>query len=125
MAQNMSATVLTKLATPFGRKEVISTDTTSFMVAASREEAHYLCAVLNSDLVNEYIGSFSSGGRGFGAPSVMQNLHVPHYDPSNVVHRKLVEFSNEAHRRVEGSKPIDDIDDKVNQAVRKLWNIKS
>jgi hypothetical protein len=48
MAQNMSATVLTSLVTPFGRKEVISTDTTYFMVAANREEAHYLCAVLNS-----------------------------------------------------------------------------
>lgn len=125
MAQNMSATVLTKLATPFGRKEVISTDTTSFMVAASRDEAHYLCAVLNSDLVNDYIRSFSSGGRGFGAPSVMQNLRIPQYDASNVVHRKLMELSEEAHRLVEHGKPIDNIDDKVNQTVRKLWNIKS
>ena len=68
MAQNMSATVLSRVVTPFGRKQVISTDTTSFMVAASRDEAHYLCAVLNSDLVNEYIGSFSSGGQGSVLP---------------------------------------------------------
>ena len=71
MAQKMAATVLTKFAIPFGRKKLISTDTTSFMVATKREKAHCLCAVLNSDLVNDFIGSFSSGGRGFGAPSVM------------------------------------------------------
>ncbi len=121
----MSAAVLTRLATPFGRKEVISTDTTSFMVAASRAEAHYLCAVLDSDVVNDYIRSFSEGGRGFGAPSVMQNLGVPRFDPRNASHGELSELSDEAHRRVEQGKPVDDIDQKVNRAARRLWNIKS
>lgn len=125
MAQRMEATVLGKIMTPFGRKEVISTDTTSFMVAGSREEAHYLCAVLNADLVNDYIASFSAGGRGFGAPSVMQNLRIPKFRGTELVHKELVELSIEAHARVERSKPTDDLDTKVNLAVRKLWNIKS
>lgn len=124
MAQGMSAAILSKLATPFGRKEVISTDTTSFMVAASRAEAHYLCAVLNSDLVNDYIRSFSEGGRGFGAPSVMQNLGIPRFDPKNTLHGELAELSEEAHRRVEQGKPIDNIDEKVNRTGRRLWNIR-
>ncbi|MFH0342196.1 MAG: Eco57I restriction-modification methylase domain-containing protein [Chromatiales bacterium] len=124
MAQSMAAAVLTKVGTPFGRKEVISTDTTSFMVAASRKECHYLCAVLNSDLVNAYISSFSSGGRGFGAPSVMQNLAIPRFTESNRLHQALTELSEEAHQRVERGKTLDDIDGQVNQAIRELWTIK-
>lgn len=125
MAQRMEAAVIGKVATPFGRKEVVSTDTTSFMVAASGDEAHYLCAILNSDLVNKFIGSFSAGGRGFGAPSVMQNLRVPKFDKSNGIHNELADLSREAHGRVEHNKLIDDLDAKVNSAVRALWNIRS
>ncbi|MBI3575675.1 MAG: hypothetical protein HY083_08505 [Gammaproteobacteria bacterium] len=125
MANSMAAAVLATLDTPFGPKAAISTDTTSFMVAGSRAEAHYLCAMLNSDLINDYIGSFSSGGRGFGAPSVMQNLAVPKFDEKNKLHRELSELSEEAHRRVARGEEIDDVDKQVNQAVRRLWNIKS
>lgn len=125
MASGMAATVLATLDTPFGPKTAISTDTTSFMVARSRQEAHYLCAALNSDLVNDYIGSFSSGGRGFGAPSVMQNLGIPEFDEKNKLHRELAELSEEAHQRTARGQAIDDIDKRVNQAVRRLWNIKS
>lgn len=125
MAQRMEATVLGKVATPFGRKEVISTDTTSFMVASSRGEAHYLCAVLNSDLVNDFIASFSSGGRGFGAPSIMQNLAIPRFDARKAVHSRLAALSREAHGRVGRGQPLEDLDAEVNAAVRKLWTIAS
>ena len=125
MAQRMEAAVLTTLDTPLGPKSAISTDTTSFMVASNRAEAHYLCAVLNSDVVDSYIRSFSSGGRGFGAPSVMQNLAIPSFDDANKLHCELAALSEEAHRRVSGGEAINDIDTKVNQATRRLWNIRS
>ncbi|MBI4566819.1 MAG: N-6 DNA methylase [Planctomycetes bacterium] len=125
MASHMAATVLSKLDTPFGPKPVISTDTTSLMVATSRAEAHYLCAVLNSDIVNAYIASFSSGGRGFGAPSVMWNLGVPKFEKKRALHMELAELSEEAHRRVQKGMPIADVDEQVNLDVRNLWNIKS
>ncbi len=125
MAQRMSATVLSKVSTPFGRKEVISTDTTSFIVADSREEAHYLCAVLNCDLVDDYIGSFSEAGRGFGTPSAVETLRIPKFDNSQALHRGLAAMSAEAHGRVERGKPISEIEEEVNKLARKLWNIKS
>ncbi|MBI3058426.1 MAG: hypothetical protein HYY81_03850, partial [Deltaproteobacteria bacterium] len=59
MASKMAAMVLSTLPTPFGRKTAISTDTTSFMVARNRGEAHYLCAILNSDIVDSFIRSYS------------------------------------------------------------------
>ena len=55
----------------------------------------------------------------------MQNLRIPQYDDSSVVHRELTKLSEQAHRLVEHGKPIGSIDANVNQAVRKLWSINS
>lgn len=125
MASKLEAVVLTTLPTPFGRKTVISTDTTSFFVARNRGEAHYLCAILNSDIVDGFIRSFSSAGRGFGAPSVMENLAIPEFDSENKLHNKLADLSQEAHTVVARGEDVSDQEAKINEAVRRLWNIKS
>ena len=125
MASKMAAMVLSTLPTPFGRKTAISTDTTSFMVARNRGEAHYLCAILNSDIVDSFIRSYSSAGRGFGAPSVMENLAIPEFDSENRVHSRLADLSIEAHKLVGRGHAIADPEAQINEAVRRLWNIRS
>jgi hypothetical protein len=121
----MAAAVLSTLPTPFGRKTAISTDTTSFMVAKNRGEAHYLCAILNSDVVDSFIRSFSSAGRGFGAPSVMENLAIPEFASEKRLHNRLAELSQEAHNLVPRGEDISEIQGEINGAVRQLWNIRS
>jgi hypothetical protein len=125
MASRMAAVVLSTLPTPFGRKTVISTDTTSFMVARNRTEAHYLCAILNSQVVDEFIRSFSSAGRGFGAPSVMEQLAIPRFDRQDRLHNRLAKLSLEAHVLVSRGQNITEKETRINEAVRQLWNIKS
>ena len=125
MASQMSAAVLSSVKTPFGTKTLISTDTTSFFALDNRQEAHYLCALLNSDVVNSYISSFSSAGRGFGSPSAMENVAIPKFDSRNRLHVRLAELSEEAHALVKADKPTDEVQKQVDEAVRKLWNIKS
>lgn len=125
MASRLSAVVLSKVDTPFGRKKVISTDTTSFYVAKTVGEAHYLCAIMNAELINEHIASFSSAGRGFGAPSVVKNLAIPEYDRYNDLHKLLARLSKAAHKAVEAGEEIGAIEAEINEAVPRLWNIKS
>jgi len=125
MASHMAAAVLSTVDTPFGKKALISTDTTSFIVAKTVGEAHYLCAVLNSDVVDSFIRSFSSGGRGFGAPSVVQNLAIPRFERSSRLHVRLSRLSQHAHVRVAEKKGTEDIEAEINKAARELWNIKS
>ncbi len=125
MASKMAAMVLSTLPTPFGRKTAISTDTTSFMVARNRGEAHYLCAILNSDIVDSFIRSYSSAGRGFGAPSVMENLAIPQFNAENRLHNRLADLSLEAHNLVARGRDISDQEAQINEAVRRLWNISS
>jgi len=125
MASKMAAVVLSRLRTPFGLKTAISTDTTSIFSVENEEEAHYLCGILNSKVVDEYIRSFSSAGRGFGAPSVMSNLAIPKFNSDNKIHKKIAELSQRAHSLVAQGKEIVKLQDDLNEAVERLWNIKS
>ncbi len=124
MASKMASVVLSRLRTPFGLKTAISTDTTSIFSVENEEEAHYLCGILNSKVVDEYIRSFSSAGRGFGAPSVMSNLAIPKFNSDNKIHKKIAELSQRAHNLVAQGKEIEKLQDDLNEAVERLWNIK-
>ena len=124
MAARMEATVLTLHKTPFGIKPVVATDTTSLFAAKTADEAHYLCAILNSRTVDEYIRSFSSSGRGFGAPSVVKNLAIPLFAESARIHRRLSGLSRQAHEEVRRGRDTAHIEEEINKAVEELWNLK-
>jgi len=125
MASKMTAVVLSRLRTRFGLKGAVSTDTTSFFPVENENEAHYLCGILNSKVVDEYIRSFSSAGRGFGAPSVMNHLAIPKFNGNNRLHMKIGTISKKAHALVAQGKSVEDLKKDLNEAVERLWNIKS
>jgi len=124
MAAKMSAVVLSSIRTDFGTRPVISTETTAFFAVDNKDEAHYLCAVLNSEIVNGFIKSFSAAGRGFGTPSIMNNFAIPRFDNSNKIHKKLADLSEKAHNLVKKGKSIESVENEINLVVKKLWNIK-
>jgi len=125
MASKMSAVVLSSIKTEFGNKLIIPTDPTAFTPTDNKDEAHYLCSILNSEIVNDFISSFSQAGRGFGTPSVMENLVIPKFDSKDKIHIKLSELSENAHNSVKRGSDINDIEKEINEVVKKLWNIKS
>lgn len=125
MDSKMVATVLSEKNVPFGRTKVICTDTTSFFALDKKLEAHYLCAILNTNIVDKYIKSFSAPGRGFGAPSVMETLGIPKFDEEDPLHNELAGLSINAHKCVAGDKGIENIEKEIENLVEKLWNIKS
>ena len=121
MANDLIASVVSQYKTSFGYKIVIPTDTTSFFSANNENEAHYLCAIVNSLPVREFIKSYSSAGRGFGAPSVMQHVGIPKFDSKNKLHQKLTEISKKCHRlRMEG-KEVELLEKENDEFVRKLF----
>lgn len=125
MASRMEAVVLSTIKTPFSRRPIISTDTTSLFSVQNQTEAHYLCAVMNSALVGDYIRSFSSAGRGFGAPSVTNTLAIPKFERSNKLHQRLAKLSLEAHKLVAGDSEPNEPQAAINETVKQLWITKS
>jgi len=101
MSNDLIAGVLSQFKTEIGYKTGIPLHTTSFFATENEAEAHYLCAIINSKPVRDFIKSFSSAGRGFGTPSVMDHIGIPRFDPSNPVHLKIAEFSIKCHELME------------------------
>jgi type I restriction-modification system DNA methylase subunit len=125
MASRMTVAVLSRKRTDWGTKAIISTDTTSFIPVEDRGEAHYLCAVLNSEVVDRYIRSYSAAGRGFGTPSVVENLAIPRYNAKSKLHRELAELSEQAHEMVVRGAEVSKVEKRINAKAEELWNIKS
>jgi hypothetical protein len=99
MSNDLCAAVFSDWAGPLGRKTVVPLETTSFLAASGEDEAHYLCAVLNSPPVREFVRSFSAAGRGFGTPTILRHIGIPQFNPANEAHQALA-ASSRARREV-------------------------
>lgn len=84
----------------------------------NKDEAYYICGILNSDVVKKYIeGSFKSNGYSLNK----SNIYIPEYDKNNTHHAKIVELSKKAsHEKVN----IEDIRIKITQEYLKICDNK-
>ena len=123
MSNDIIAGVATQYKTPFGYKTIIPLGTTAFFSTDNESEAHYLCAIINSTPVRDFIKSFSSAGRGFGTPSVMEHVGIPKFDPKNPLHQKLSEISKKCHQlKAEGKdSEIEKLEKENDELVWKLF----
>jgi len=123
MASDLVAAVISQDKTPFGWKTIIPTDTTAIFATGIEDEAHYLCAIINSTAVRDFIKSFSSAGRGFGTPSVMENVGIPKFDLKNKLHQKLADISRKCHQLKAGSKDneVSKLEKENDELVKKLF----
>ncbi|MEA2051204.1 MAG: N-6 DNA methylase, partial [Euryarchaeota archaeon] len=132
MANDLEAVVLSKVKTPIGEKDVIPTDTTSLIPFTSEEEAHYVCAILNSAPVRFCVRSYSSAGRGFGAPSIIKHFGIPKYMKGNESHQEISELSKKAQgltERYYEQKDLDardelkEVEEEIDKVVAGLYEI--
>lgn len=129
MASELVATVIASFPTPFGDKLGIPTDTTSLISFDNKEKAHYVCALLNSSPVRAFVRSFSSAGRGFGAPSIISYIALPAYDFSNALHGNLSSLSQQAHQLAilgkSGAEELHQVEAEIDRLAARLWGITS
>ncbi len=125
MTNDLISAVVNQHKTLFGYKTIIPVETVSFFSLNDEEEAHYLCAIINSTPVRDFIKSFSSAGRGFGTPSVMEHVGIPKFDPQNSLHLKLAEISKQCHQlKLEGKEEeIKKLEKENDALVEELFGI--
>lgn len=125
MTNDLIATVISQFKTPFGYKTIVPLETTSLIATDNESEAHYLCAIINSKPVRDFIKSFSSAGRGFGTPSIMQHIGIPKFDHKNPLHQRHAELSKKCHQlKIDGKeKEIEKLEKENDELVKKLFNI--
>lgn len=97
LSTDIAAAVVSSRGSLMGEKPLLPTETVSFFPCQSEEEAHYLCALINSKKIRHFIRSFSAAGRGFATPSVFQHVNIPVYQSGNSLHQTLVKLSIQLH----------------------------
>lgn len=71
----------------------------------SLEEAHYICGILNSSVVYDYMMK-SSDSRSF---PIRPRVKIPKFDNTNKMHIKIVELSKKAHANYDNEEEIKQI----------------
>lgn len=81
-----------------GRRPVVPQETCVLVPCRSAEEAHYVCALLNSAVVGFLAQAHGvQGGKGFGSPGMLDFLNVRRFDRQQAEHRALAARSRQAH----------------------------
>ncbi|MDW8135147.1 MAG: hypothetical protein RMJ66_08805, partial [Bacteroidia bacterium] len=109
----------------------IADTTTYYYETENRDEAHYLCALLNAPSIDTAIKPYQTKGA-FGAQKGKGERHIhrrpfevvplPRYDSGNPHHRRLAELSQAAHERVRAFL-ADTRPEKLPQSIGKLRSL--
>jgi len=99
-----------KISTPVCAKHApyISMDKNNRYI--TKDEAYYICGILNTTLVQEYF-KFTYSGRSY---SINFNIKLPLYDESNFNHKRICELSKKAHKETDNKK-IEDISSEIEE----------
>jgi hypothetical protein len=78
-------------------------------------------------LANAFFRSFSSAGRGMGAPSILKEIKLPRFDNKDVTHQKLAELSGECHEAAVSKEAdvLERLEAQVSLNAARLWNVTS
>jgi hypothetical protein len=96
-AGRIEAAVFSKAPAPHtGFNRVILPDHKVFFLGLdSREEAHYICALLNSEIVSQFVNSFTIK---IQVGTLFKHLRLPVFDTHNAKHQALARLSILAHK---------------------------
>ncbi|MEW6386941.1 MAG: N-6 DNA methylase [Thermodesulfobacteriota bacterium] len=127
MSNDIFASVISQIKTPFNFKIIVPLHTTALIATNDENEAHYLCSIINSHPVRSFIRSFSAAGRGFGTPSVMNHVGIPKFDPKNELHQKLAQLSKTLHDLKANNRTaeIPELEIEVDRYVYALFGIRN
>ncbi len=104
-------------------KVIIPDHKLMLVAAASKAEAHYLCAALNSCHVRLAVAAYAVDIQ--MDPHVLDNIKVPKFSASNSVHTTLAKLSQRAH--VSAAKGESDalarIELEIDREAAKLWKL--
>lgn len=82
----------------------------------SREEAHFICAILNAPVTESYILN-SSDSRSF---KINPTVFIPQFDKKNPIHTGLSKLSIQAHKHWDKPSEIEKIDKELDRLVLEL-----
>ncbi|MEM3616626.1 MAG: N-6 DNA methylase [Candidatus Bathyarchaeia archaeon] len=106
-----------------GEKPVLPAAIEMFVPTNSKEEAHYICAVLNSSLVRESLKALSSKSKSGLSSSIVSKVRLDKFNPKNNIHKKLANLSQKAHQLAEkNDSTLKEVEKEIDTLVEKLYS---
>ena len=105
-------------------KPVIPDHKLMFISAVSEEEAHFICAFLNSTIASILIKGYIIETQ--TSTHVLKHLNIPKFDKTNENHIKLTKLSIDCHAAVSkgDTKKVTELEKEIDILTAKLWDIK-
>jgi SAM-dependent methyltransferase len=107
-------------------KVVVPQHIVTLVACETEDEAHYICALINSSSANFTARAYSQeGGKSFGDPHILEHIRIPRFDPKNPVHCRLAELSMQAHEaaKIGDEMRLREIEAEIDRWAAKLWNL--
>jgi hypothetical protein len=108
---------------PENRRPVIPDHKLMMVEASSEEEAHFLCAILNSTPVRFAVSAYAIEIQ--TGVHVLKNVAVPSFKASDASHRKLAEHSASAHKAAAKTEQatVIALEAQIDALVCRLWDL--
>jgi len=123
VSEGINAAVVSTHQSSYLEDKVVVPDHTLILIPCeSADEAHFVCATLNSApsrlVVQAYVALHPS-------PHVLQHIAVPQFDAGNPIHTRLAALSQQAHQLAAtgDEASLAEVEAQVDEAVAKLWGI--
>ncbi|MFW9890232.1 MAG: hypothetical protein ACFFER_18770, partial [Candidatus Thorarchaeota archaeon] len=121
ISKQVKAAVLEPLDDPYlGRKIPMLEHSAMYLETASWEEAHFVCALLNSTPSQVTINCF----KGMGAyGNISRLISIPRFNVEDSTHLLLSDLSREAHRRTRAGKSVASIEAAIDKYAIEVWDL--
>jgi SAM-dependent methyltransferase len=127
MGSRLTACVISSVNDEFlGEKLILPEHVLAFVPINNENETHFICAVLNSSVVDLTIRSIAGGTKSFGTPKIIEEtIRIPRFDANNEVHRKLAELSKKAHElAAKGEEDrLREVEEEIESEVARLFGL--
>lgn len=110
-------------------KTFIPQETVTLVACETLSEAHYLCALINSSIVNFTLQSYAQrGGKSFASPHVLENIAIPTFDEKNSAHKRLAALSQAAHQVAASTdenktERLAAIESEIDELAARVWSL--
>lgn len=109
-----------------GKKLILAEHVLYLIPVNNKNEAHYICAILNSSIITETLKVLSSRGKSALSKDIVSKIRLDKFDVNNTKHKKLSELSIDAHLLAtrNDEKSLKKIEKEIDALVLKLCKTK-
>jgi len=121
--REQASTLTASVVGPHDGKAVVPDHKLMLVDCKIAEEAHFVCACLNSSVAQMVAISYAVEIQ--MDPHILEHIRIPRYNPQDAVHRRLAELSQAAHQaaRREDAAELARLEAEIDRQAAQLWGL--